>query len=60
MTLQNIRAASSPAYWDDVETGDPVQLGRNRQGTPDGMDSWAAGNGSCPDDCHYCSGPETD
>jgi hypothetical protein len=22
--------------------------------------TWGAGLASCPDDCHYCSGPETD
>jgi len=26
-------------------------------GSAAGADPWAA---SCPDDCHYCSGPETD
>jgi len=25
-----------------------------------GTNTWAAGTASCPDDCHYCSGPETD
>jgi hypothetical protein len=26
-----------------------------------GTSTWAAGSASsCPDDCHYCSGPETD
>jgi hypothetical protein len=25
-----------------------------------GTDTWPAASGSCPDDCHYCSGPETD
>ena len=28
-------------------------------GITTGTNSWA-GNASCPDDCHYCSGPETD
>ena len=26
-------------------------------GSAAGTDPWGA---SCPDDCHYCSGPETD
>ncbi|WP_427134112.1 hypothetical protein [Pseudarthrobacter sp. S9] len=30
------------------------------RGTLAGMDAWPAVNASCPDDCHYCSGPETD
>ena len=25
-----------------------------------GKDTEPDSNGSCPDDCHYCSGPETD
>ena len=25
-----------------------------------GTDTWAVATASCPDDCHYCSGPETD
>jgi hypothetical protein len=29
-------------------------------GTAAGTDTWASGAASCPDDCHYCSGPETD
>ena len=29
-------------------------------GTAAGTDAWAAGTASCPEDCHYCSGPETD
>ena len=28
-------------------------------GIATGINSWA-GNASCPEDCHYCSGPETD
>lgn len=61
MTLQYIRAASGPARWDDVDA--PAALAQTAsasQGTLAGMDAWPAANGSCPDDCHYCSGPETD
>ncbi|WP_208751183.1 hypothetical protein [Arthrobacter sp. PM3] len=25
-----------------------------------GADAWAAASASCPEDCHYCTGPETD
>ena len=29
--------------------------------TASGTNTWATGPASsCPDDCHYCSGPETD
>ncbi len=30
-------------------------------GIATGTSAWASGPASsCPDDCHYCSGPETD
>jgi hypothetical protein len=30
-------------------------------GIASGTNTWATGPvSSCPDDCHYCSGPETD
>ena len=30
-------------------------------GVAAGTSTWAAGiAAACPDDCHYCSGPETD
>jgi hypothetical protein len=47
MTLQKSRPAGAADYWNDVESGDAT---RPR----------AAGTASCPEDCHYCSGPETD
>lgn len=32
----------------------------NPREAPAGRDTEPDSNGSCPDDCHYCSGPETD
>jgi hypothetical protein len=37
-----------------------VRLTDSPAGAAAGTDAWAVGNASCPDDCHYCSGPETD
>lgn len=33
---------------------------KNSRETLAGMDARPAVNGPCPDDCHYCWGPETD
>ena len=40
--------ANAPGQWDDVQLG-----GRRLFHVSEGADT-------CPDDCHYCSGPETD
>jgi hypothetical protein len=47
MTLQKSRSAGSADRWNDVESGGAA---RPR----------ADGTTPCPEDCHYCSGPETD
>ncbi|WP_269320035.1 hypothetical protein [Arthrobacter sp. 9MFCol3.1] len=43
-----------------LATDRPTALARQPEilsGSAAGTDPWAT---SCPDDCHYCSGPETD
>ena len=35
-----------------------IQQPNSTSGIAAGTSTWAAS--SCPDDCHYCSGPETD
>jgi hypothetical protein len=38
-----------------------LQLQNSAPGIATGTSTLAAGTASsCPDDCHYCSGPETD
>ncbi len=37
-----------------------LQQPNSASGIAAGTNTWAAGSASCPDDCHYCSGPETD
>ncbi|WP_427004992.1 hypothetical protein [Pseudarthrobacter sp. H2] len=43
-------AASAPERTAEKDPGETLA----------GPDFWPAAGGSCPDDCHYCSGPETD
>ena len=38
----------------------PNQWASPKTGTAAWTDPIASGTASCPDDCHYCSGPETD
>ena len=38
----------------------PSALSGTAAGIAAGTDAWASVAASCPDDCHYCSGPETD
>jgi len=40
--------------------GAELQRPDSVSGTATGTVAWAAGADACPDDCHYCSGPETD
>lgn len=38
-----------------------TQQPNSASGIATGTNTWTAGTAtSCPDDCHYCSGPETD
>ncbi|SDL33517.1 hypothetical protein [Arthrobacter sp. ok362] len=37
-----------------------MQQRKSVSGIATGASTWAVGTASCPDDCHYCSGPETD
>jgi hypothetical protein len=38
-----------------------MQQPNSAAGLAIGTNTWATGPASsCPDDCHYCSGPETD
>ncbi|WP_282377982.1 hypothetical protein [Arthrobacter sp. AL12] len=46
MTLQQDRAIGAPGLWPDVRTGDRLED--------------LPADAPCPDDCHFCSGPETD
>jgi hypothetical protein len=40
---------------------DVMQQRNSTSGVATGTGAWAAGiASSCPEDCHYCSGPETD
>ncbi|MDZ4091654.1 MAG: hypothetical protein U1D68_10670 [Arthrobacter sp.] len=50
MTLQQDRANGAPGLWPDVRTGDQLE---------DLLADLPA-DAPCPDDCHFCSGPETD
>ena len=45
---------------DPAQQKGPAQQPVSLPGTAAGTDIWAAGAPSCPEDCHYCSGPETD
>lgn len=46
---QPVNTVQRPNQWPNPQTGNPAWT-----------DPKAVGPASCPDDCHYCSGPETD
>lgn len=48
-TLQPVNALQPPIQWANPTAGAAAWT-----------DPLSAGTASCPEDCHYCSGPETD